>query len=66
MVLGLRAIPFKYIGEGEGKSKNIIKTTQHYTLPQKKRNFNFQIFHDDPGPGQWPRVMCTKGNVKDS
>ncbi len=22
-----------------------------YTLPQKKRNFNFQIFHDDPGPG---------------
>ncbi len=21
-----------------------------YTLPQKKRNFNFQIFHGDPGP----------------
>ena len=22
-----------------------------YTLPQKKRNFNFQIFNGDPGPG---------------
>ena len=22
-----------------------------YTLPQKKRNFNFQIFYGDPGPG---------------
>ncbi len=22
-----------------------------YTLPQKKRNFNFQIFHGDPGRG---------------
>ena len=22
-----------------------------YTLPQKKRNFNFQIFHGNPGPG---------------
>ncbi len=22
-----------------------------YTLPQKKRNFNIQIFYGDPGPG---------------
>ena len=22
-----------------------------YTLPQKKRNFNFRIFYGDPGPG---------------
>ncbi len=45
-----------------------------YTLPQKKRNFNFQIFHGDPGPGsvtpghvhQWKcsgeqQAKCTNG-----
>ena len=30
-----------------------------YTLPQKKRNFNFKIFHGDPGPGS-----VTPGHVQ--
>ncbi len=28
-----------------------------YTLPQKKRNLNFRIFHGDPGPGSVIQVM---------
>ncbi len=33
-----------------------------YTLPQKKRNFNFRIFYDDAGPGSVTPVMSSKGN----
>ncbi len=39
-----------------GPKIKILRSTkktdyQQYTLPQKKRNFNFQIFHGNPGPG---------------
>ncbi len=30
-----------------------------YTLPQNKRNFNFQIYYGDPGPGS-----VTPGHVE--
>ncbi len=32
------------------------------TLPQKKRNFNFQIFHGDPGPGSVTPGHVHQGN----
>ena len=37
-----------------------------YTLPQKKRNFNFKIIYGDPGPGAVTQVMFTKGNAPGS
>ena len=34
-----------------------------YTLPQKKRNFNFQIVHGDPGPGSVTPGHAHQGNL---
>ena len=34
-----------------------------YTLPRKKRKFNFLIFYGDPGPGSVTPVMSAKGNA---
>ncbi len=33
-----------------------------YTLPQKKRNFNFQIFYGDPGPGSMTKENAPGSN----
>ena len=52
-------LSFEYLAR-----QKCILSFQLYTLPQKKRNFNFQIFYGAPEPGSvTPGVICTKDHV---